>query len=306
MRKSTSKDGEEVEAGTILALPKGTELPKKRGKKKVETPEDAVVANVGGTVEVQSTGGLSITWADTEEREHLVPVSALLLLRDGDEVKAGTALTAGPLNPHDILRIKGKEDVQAYLVDEVQKVYRSQGVSIHNKHIEVVVRQMLRRVQVGLRRRRRIHPRPVPSTFSTSSPRMLRCWRKAESPPPPSPSCSVSPGPPSSPTASSPLPPSRRPPACSQKLPQAAVSTTFSVSRKTSSSDASYPPVSDAELPTVEEQYMLGDDDLILEGDGDDILDSDLIKEFTDSLTEGLDDLGNGHADVEVDNPVID
>ena len=57
-------------------------------------------------------------------------------------------MTSGPLNPHDILRIRGKEELQRYLVGEVQKVYRSQGVSIHDKHIEVILRQMLRRVQV--------------------------------------------------------------------------------------------------------------------------------------------------------------
>ena len=140
-------DGQEVEAGTRLALPKAKAKRKGKGKENEQEPEQEIVANVGGIVEIQRNG-LSITWADIEEREHLVAVSALLLVKDGDEVKAGDALTSGPLNPHDILRIKGKEEVQRYLVQEVQKVYRSQGVTIHNKHIEVVVRQMLRRVQV--------------------------------------------------------------------------------------------------------------------------------------------------------------
>jgi len=132
-------DGQEVEAGTKLAVPKSK-------KKKPDVDHD-VVANVGGVVELQKNG-LSITWADVEEREHLITASSVILVKDKDEVKAGDALIAGPLNPHDILRIKGKEEVELYLVDEVQKVYRSQGVTIHNKHIEVVVRQMLRRVQV--------------------------------------------------------------------------------------------------------------------------------------------------------------
>ena len=299
------KDGEEVEAGTILALPKGTELPKKRGKKKVETPEDAVVANVGGTVEVQPTGGLSITWADTEERENLIPVSALLLLRDGDEVKAGTALTAGPLNPHDILRIKGKEDVQAYLVDEVQKVYRSQGVSIHNKHIEVVVRQMLRRVQVDSAGDAEYIPGQSIDLFDFQSKNAQVLAEGGE------------------PATAKPvlLGVTRSSLLTDSFLAAASFQETTRVLTEAAASGGVdhllglkenviigrlIPARVDAELPTVEEQYMLGDDDLILEGDGDEILDSDLIKEFTDSLAEGLDDLGNGHAEVEADNPVID
>ena len=78
----------------------------------------------------------------------MISRSALLLVNTGDEVTAGQALTQGPLNPHDILNIRGKDELQKYLVDEVQQVYRSQGVAIHDKHIEIILRQMLRRVQV--------------------------------------------------------------------------------------------------------------------------------------------------------------
>ena len=95
-----------------------------------------------------SRGSLSIVWEDVEEREHIISRSALLLVNTGDEVTAGQALTQGPLNPHDILNIRGKAELQKYLVDEVQQVYRSQGVAIHDKHIEIILRQMLRRVQV--------------------------------------------------------------------------------------------------------------------------------------------------------------
>ena len=63
-------------------------------------------------------------------------------------MKAGDALIGGPLNPHDILHIRGKDELQRYLVDEVQQVYQSQGVTIHDKHIEIILRQMLRRVSV--------------------------------------------------------------------------------------------------------------------------------------------------------------
>ena len=70
------------------------------------------------------------------------------MVADGAVVRAGDSLTAGPLNPQDILRILGREAVQQYLLEEVQRVYRSQGVSINDKHIEVIVRQMLRKVMV--------------------------------------------------------------------------------------------------------------------------------------------------------------
>lgn len=71
-----------------------------------------------------------------------------MLVKDGDTVMAGDPLISGPLNPHDILHIRGKDDLQNYLVDQVQQVYQSQGVAIHDKHIEIILRQMLRRVQV--------------------------------------------------------------------------------------------------------------------------------------------------------------
>jgi DNA-directed RNA polymerase subunit beta' len=85
---------------------------------------------------------------DRDEREYLIPATARLRVQSGDYVHAGQALTEGPLNPQDILRIQGSEAVQLYLVEEVQKVYRSQGVSINDKHIEVIIRQMLRRVRI--------------------------------------------------------------------------------------------------------------------------------------------------------------
>ena len=137
-------DGEQVEAGVSLAryLPD----PSKEDGDQQEEPAD-VVARIGGRVEVGAQH-LSIVWEDIEEREHIFPASAHILVENGSLVKAGDALTAGPLNPHDILRIRGKEELQRYLIGEVQKVYRSQGVSIHDKHIEVILRQVLRRVQV--------------------------------------------------------------------------------------------------------------------------------------------------------------
>ena len=143
-------DGEYVDAGAALAY---RALPQPDGEGALETdgaseedPPD-IVTTMGGTVEI-GPRGLSVVWEDIDERPYPVPASAYVLLENGALVKAGDALTAGPLNPHDILRIRGKEELQRYLVGEIQKVYRSQGVNIHDKHIEVILRQMLRRVQV--------------------------------------------------------------------------------------------------------------------------------------------------------------
>ena len=138
-------DGDLVDAGVSLA--RAPEAPKKKSKKAQAEKATEIVASISGKVEVGSKN-LSIVWEDVEEREHLVPASAHILVENGATVKAGDALTGGPLNPHDILRIRGKEELQRYLVSEVQKVYRSQGVNIHDKHIEVILRQVLRRVQV--------------------------------------------------------------------------------------------------------------------------------------------------------------
>jgi len=154
-------EGETVEPGTVLA----TAMPALKGRKSKaaikKAAEDAieaaasgesepieqVVANIGGRVEIDSEI-ISIVWDDEEVREHLILASSYMLVKDGDTVMAGDPLISGPLNPHDILHIRGKDDLQNYLVDQVQQVYQSQGVGIHDKHIEIILRQMLRRVQV--------------------------------------------------------------------------------------------------------------------------------------------------------------
>jgi hypothetical protein len=110
-------------------------------------PTEEIVATIGGHI-VLGPDSLSIIWEDVEEREHVISAASRILVEDGQQVRAGDALTAGPLNPHDILHIRGKDELQRYLVDEVQRVYISQGVSIHDKHIEIILRQMLRRVSV--------------------------------------------------------------------------------------------------------------------------------------------------------------
>ena len=112
------------------------------------TVGDDVIARVSGRVSIDGNL-LTVTWTDEEQREYAIPAAARIAVRSGDKVVAGQALTLGPKNPQEILRIQGRDAVQRYLIDEVQKVYRSQGVPIHNKHIELIISQMLRKVQIG-------------------------------------------------------------------------------------------------------------------------------------------------------------
>ena len=91
---------------------------------------------------------LIITGDDLEEREYDIPRGTHINVQEGDRVRAGEALMDGPLNPHDILRVLGANRLQEYLVNEIQEVYRLQGVNINDKHIEVIVRQMLRWVKI--------------------------------------------------------------------------------------------------------------------------------------------------------------
>ena len=148
-----------VEQGAVLAR-----LPKPRGggkaakASKAKAPKEGadlpvptdgtIVARMSGRVVLEQPDRVSILFEEREEREYPVPAMAHIRVQDGQHVHAGAPLTDGPRNPQDILRIQGPEAIQLYLVEEVQKVYRSQGVTINDKHIEVIVRQMLRRVRV--------------------------------------------------------------------------------------------------------------------------------------------------------------
>jgi DNA-directed RNA polymerase subunit beta' len=134
------ENGQWVEAATVLAAP----ISAKEEKKADASP---LVARVGGKVEVKKNQ-ISILYEEKEAREYLVSPMTPILVENGARVKAGDKLTEGLIHPQDMLRIRGREAVQQYLVDEVQKVYRSQGVNINDKHIEIIVRQMLRKVRV--------------------------------------------------------------------------------------------------------------------------------------------------------------
>jgi len=156
-------EGAQISAGTLLAktprevsgtqditggLPRVTEIFEARKPK-----DPAVIAEVDGTVELlgEKRRGKRTIIVRSEsgiEREHLVSHGKHLRVHAGDFVRAGEALVDGPLVPHDILRISGEEAVQQYLVREIQNVYRSQRVEIDDKHIEIIVAQMLRKVRI--------------------------------------------------------------------------------------------------------------------------------------------------------------
>ena len=128
-------------------LPRVEELFEARKPKRMAT-----LAEIGGTVKFEETTkgsllNIVITAPDGDTRTYAVPHTGLQV-KDGDVVEAGTQLTYGALNPHDVLRIRGADAVYNYLIQEVLRVYRQQGVDINDKHIEVIVRQMMRKVRL--------------------------------------------------------------------------------------------------------------------------------------------------------------
>ncbi|HQJ51110.1 MAG TPA: hypothetical protein PKW05_04975 [Anaerolineae bacterium] len=125
------EDGAEVQVGDVLA---------KRGDKEL-------YAEAAGKVVIEDRD-IIVCHEERDERENEIPAAARLRVEEGKRVSAGDRLTEGALNPHEILDILGIEAVQQYLLEEIQLVYRTQGVTIHDKHIEVIIRQMLRRVRV--------------------------------------------------------------------------------------------------------------------------------------------------------------
>ncbi len=139
-----------VPGGYVLAIEDGAEVvagqpfakPERRTKGKIDMP-----APVSGKVHVEGSK-IKIAMKDIEERIYEVEHTARINVDNGQKVLAGDFLTEGSANPQDILRISGREAVHRYMVNEVQKVYRSQGVTINDKHIEIIVRQMLRKVRI--------------------------------------------------------------------------------------------------------------------------------------------------------------
>ena len=156
------RDGQQVASGEVLVktrreeaktrditggLPRVAELFEARRSK-----DAATVAEIDGAIEFGAvTRGMRkvlVRGEDATVCEYLIPQGKHLYVQEGSQVRAGDRLTEGPINPHDILKIKGIEEVQEYLVNEIQEVYRLQGVRIDDKHIEVIVRQMLQKVRI--------------------------------------------------------------------------------------------------------------------------------------------------------------
>ena len=156
------EDGMEIKAGQKIAkiprklgkiqditggLPRVTELFEARNPS-----NPAIVSEVDGVVSFgkikRGNREIIVTAKDEQKHKYLIGLSKHLLVQDGDFVRAGTPLSDGAISPKDILAIKGPFAVQTYLVNGVQEVYRSQGITINNKHMEVIVRQMMRRVQI--------------------------------------------------------------------------------------------------------------------------------------------------------------
>jgi DNA-directed RNA polymerase subunit beta' len=125
------KDEDELKTGDVIA-----------------TLDDATIAaEHAGKVRVEDRK-VFVSYEQHEEIEHEIPTTLRLLVKEGDHVEEGQPLTEGSLNPHRVLRVQGREACQMYLLNEIQKVYRSQGQNIHDKHFEVIIRKMMSKVQV--------------------------------------------------------------------------------------------------------------------------------------------------------------
>jgi DNA-directed RNA polymerase subunit beta' len=144
--KVVVNDGQWVDIGTVLASPV-SEVEAASESTELASEVLPIIARVSGEV-VIADKYLSIRYVEEEERVYAIPAAAHIRIQSGDQIKAGQQLTEGPVNLQDILRILGSDAVQQYLVDEVQQVYRSQGVNINDKHIEVIAHQMLSRVRI--------------------------------------------------------------------------------------------------------------------------------------------------------------
>ena len=163
--KARVADGDHVVAGSVLAAapePEAGESGKKprasRAKAKQAEEESAAatetavapeaLSRIPGVVRLKGRKTIQVVFEDREDREYPIPAASRLLVASGESIDAGAQITEGAKNPQHILSIQGRDAVRRYMVDEVQKVYRSQGVNINDKHIEVITRQMLRRVRV--------------------------------------------------------------------------------------------------------------------------------------------------------------
>jgi DNA-directed RNA polymerase subunit beta' len=156
------QDGQEIFAGeTLVKIPRETTktkditggLPRVQELFEARTPrEPAIITEIDGTVRlgdiVKGMRRVIVENEAGEAREYLIPRYIHVNVQEGERVRAGDALIDGPINPHDVLQVLGEKELQRYLVDKIQEVYRSQSVSINDKHIETIVRQMMRSVKI--------------------------------------------------------------------------------------------------------------------------------------------------------------
>jgi DNA-directed RNA polymerase subunit beta' len=156
------EDGQEIHAGSTLArIPRETAknkditggLPRVAELFEARIPKDpSIISEIDGVVsfgkDVKRKQKVIVTPERGEPKEYLIPRGKHIIVHEGDSVRAGEPIVDGPANPHDILAVLGPQRLQKYLVDEVQEVYRLQGVGINDKHVEVIVRQMLRQLKV--------------------------------------------------------------------------------------------------------------------------------------------------------------
>src|SRR5258706_585713 len=155
-------DGQEVHSGdTLVKIPRETRktkditggLPRVVELFEARRPkEPARITEIDGVVHYGEVAKqhrkIFVTGDDDQPREYQLPRGAHINVQEGEKVKAGEPLMDGPIDPHDILKVRGEKELQRYLVDEIQEVYRLQGVNINDKHIEVITRQMMRWVKV--------------------------------------------------------------------------------------------------------------------------------------------------------------
>jgi DNA-directed RNA polymerase subunit beta' len=140
------KDEYEVPGNWSLKVEAGQEVTE--GQVIASRGDQEMIAKHSGKVQMRKNKPLAVVYEIVDEREYEAPMGVRLLVEDGQEIAAGQQLSEGALNPHRILRILGREAAQLYLMSEVQRVYRSQGVNINDKHFEVIIRKMMNRVQI--------------------------------------------------------------------------------------------------------------------------------------------------------------
>ncbi|MCJ7695164.1 MAG: DNA-directed RNA polymerase subunit beta' [Anaerolineaceae bacterium] len=138
-------DAYEIPEGWIISVKEEDDI--QAGNTIAAMDEAEISAQHGGKIRIED-GKVIVSYENQEVEDHEIPSTSLMKISEGEHVEAGQPLTEGSLNPHTILRIKGREDCEIYLLSEIQQVYRTQGQNINDKHFEVIIRKMLNKVQI--------------------------------------------------------------------------------------------------------------------------------------------------------------